>query len=92
MGAGDLAGDGGQRPMLFAIHPEAIVRQFAMTDQPEVGRLGFIIRRGASGFKWLIQAKTEPGKVNATQLGRSGEASRLACPCPKRFRRFSSPG
>ena len=51
-------------------------RQFAMIDQPEVGWLGFIIRRGSSGFEWLIQAKTEPGNINATQLAPSIQATR----------------
>ncbi|SNT41317.1 NDP-hexose 2,3-dehydratase family protein [Tropicimonas sediminicola] len=51
-------------------------RQLAMIDQPEVGWLGFIIRRTPHGIEWLLQAKTEPGNIDATQLAPSIQATR----------------
>jgi len=44
-------------------------------DQPEVGMLGFVVRRAASGWQWLLQAKTEPGNVGGTQIGPSVQAT-----------------
>lgn len=46
-----------------------------MIDQPEVGILGFVVRRGALGWTWLLQAKTEPGNVMGTQIGPSVQAT-----------------
>lgn len=45
-------------------------------DQPEIGILGFVVRRSASGWEWLLQAKTEPGNVGGTQVGPSVQATR----------------
>ncbi|MFT3779905.1 MAG: NDP-hexose 2,3-dehydratase family protein [Ottowia sp.] len=47
-----------------------------MIDQPEIGVLGFVARRAASGWQWLLQAKTEPGNVHGTQIGPSVQATR----------------
>ena len=47
-----------------------------MIDQPEIGILGFVVRRGAMGWQWLLQAKTEPGNVLGTQIGPSVQATR----------------
>ncbi|MFD0982837.1 NDP-hexose 2,3-dehydratase family protein, partial [Tropicimonas aquimaris] len=65
-------------------------RQLAMIDQPEVGWLGFIIRRTSHGIDWLLQAKTEPGNIDATQLAPSLQATRSNYTCvhgglPTRF-------
>jgi oxidase EvaA len=49
--------------------------QLPMIDQPEVGILGFLVRRGAPGWEWLLQAKTEPGNVGGTQVGPSVQAT-----------------
>ncbi|TCJ18705.1 dTDP-4-keto-6-deoxy-L-hexose2,3-dehydratase [Parasulfuritortus cantonensis] len=48
----------------------------AMIDQPEVGILGFVVRRGPAGWEWLLQAKAEPGNVGGTQVGPSVQATR----------------
>src|SRR5690606_37979641 len=37
--------------------------ELPMIDQPEIGILGFVVRRAADGFEWLLQAKAEPGTV-----------------------------
>lgn len=47
-----------------------------MIDQPEIGVLGFVVRRGAAGWEWLLQAKTEPGNIRGTQVGPSVQATR----------------
>lgn len=47
-----------------------------MIDQPEVGILGFVVRRSDVGWEWLLQAKTEPGNVLGTQIGPSVQATR----------------
>lgn len=44
-------------------------------DQPEVGILGFVVRRTKHGWEWLLQAKTEPGNVHGTQVGPSVQAT-----------------
>lgn len=45
-----------------------------MIDQPEVGVLGFVVRRPHAP-QWLLQAKTEPGNVGGTQVGPSVQAT-----------------
>ncbi len=47
-----------------------------MIDQPELGILGFVVRRASAGWQWLLQAKTEPGTVGGTQIGPSVQATR----------------
>jgi len=48
-----------------------------MVDQPEIGILGFVVRRDPSSeWQWLLQAKTEPGTVGGTQIGPSVQATR----------------
>ena len=44
-------------------------------EQPEIGVLGFVVRQAASGWQWLLQAKTEPGNVGGTQIGPSVQAT-----------------
>lgn len=44
-------------------------------DQPEIGILGFVVRRTESGWEWLLQAKTEPGNVGGTQVGPTVQAT-----------------
>lgn len=56
----------------LALHDQ----QLAMIDQPEVGWLGFVIRKSAQGIEWLAQAKTEPGNINQTHLAPSIQATR----------------
>ncbi|MBI1265007.1 MAG: hypothetical protein GC187_09765 [Alphaproteobacteria bacterium] len=46
-----------------------------MIDQPEIGRLGFLIRPAGEGVEWLLQAKTEPGNHQATQIAPSIQAT-----------------
>ena len=47
-----------------------------MIDQPEVGILAFLIRPDGNGsVEWLLQAKTEPGTVNGTQVAPSVQAT-----------------
>jgi dTDP-4-dehydro-6-deoxy-alpha-D-glucopyranose 2,3-dehydratase len=45
-------------------------------DQPEVGILGFMVRRAGAANEWLIQAKAEPGNVGEVQLAPSVQATR----------------
>ena len=49
--------------------------QSSYLDQPEIGLLGFIIRRRQTGVDWLLQAKTEPGNVRETQIAPSVQAT-----------------
>jgi oxidase EvaA len=51
-------------------------QHYAMIDQPEVGWLGLIVRRGREGIEWLLQAKTEPGNISASQIAPSIQATR----------------
>jgi oxidase EvaA len=44
-------------------------------DQPEVGTLGFLLRRSGDRTEILVQAKTEPGNVGAVQLAPSIQAT-----------------
>lgn len=44
-------------------------------DQPEIGILGFVVKRGKAGWEWLLQAKTEPGNIGGTQVGPSVQAT-----------------
>lgn len=46
-----------------------------MIDQPELGLLGFVISQTAAGFKWLLQAKSEPGTEGFVQVGPSVQAT-----------------
>ena len=46
-----------------------------MIDQPQPGWLTFLVRKGPSGLEWLLQAKTEPGNVNPTQIAPSIQAT-----------------
>lgn len=47
-----------------------------MINQPEVGILGFVVRKRQGTWEWLLQAKTEPGTVGGTQIGPSVQATR----------------
>lgn len=49
--------------------------QLPMIDQPEIGILGFAVRRTSAGWAWLLQAKTEPGNVGGTQAGPTVQAT-----------------
>jgi len=44
-------------------------------DQPEIGILGWLIRRDRSGSEILLQAKPEPGNVGGIQVGPSVQAT-----------------
>ncbi len=47
-----------------------------MIDQPEVGTLAFLIRDSNTGeIEWLLQAKTEPGTINGTQVAPTIQAT-----------------
>ena len=43
--------------------------------QPEIGILGFIMKRNESDIQILIQAKTEPGNVGGTQIAPTVQAT-----------------
>lgn len=45
-----------------------------MIDQPEIGVLGFAVRCPEAP-QWLLQAKTEPGNVQGTQVGPTVQAT-----------------
>lgn len=51
-------------------------QHYALIDQPEVGWLGFLVRQGSVGIEWLVQAKTEPGNISATQMAPTIQATR----------------
>lgn len=51
-------------------------RQMVMIDQPEIGRLAFLVRPSGEGVDWLIQAKVEPGNVGPAQLAPTLQATR----------------
>ena len=51
-------------------------RPVPMIDQPELGWLGFVVRKAGAGVEWLVQAKTEPGNVRGTQLAPTLQATR----------------
>lgn len=66
---------------VVGVHCETGPRQLTglttpMIDQPEVGILGFVVRRSVRGWEWLLQAKTEPGNVRGTQVGPTVQATR----------------
>lgn len=44
-------------------------------NQPEIGLLGFIFANSEEGLKVLLQAKTEPGNINGTQVGPTVQAT-----------------
>src|ERR1039458_7972028 len=54
--------------------PESIAAQ-PMIDQPEIGVLGFLVRRAGDRVEWLLQAKAEPGNVLGVQVGPSVQAT-----------------
>lgn len=60
---------------------DGVTRSIPMIDQPEVGLLAFVVRRGASGYEWLMQFKIEPGNTHGAQLGPTVQAtlSNLQC-------------
>ena len=43
--------------------------------QPEIGILGFVVRKSGQGWEWLLQAKTEPGNSCGVQVGPSVQAT-----------------
>jgi dTDP-4-dehydro-6-deoxy-alpha-D-glucopyranose 2,3-dehydratase len=45
-------------------------------DQPEIGILGFIIKKIANVIHFLVQAKAEPGNINTYQLSPTVQATR----------------
>lgn len=51
-------------------------RDLPMIDQPEIGLLGFLIRRREGETHWLVQAKAEPGTVGWVQAGPTVQATR----------------
>ena len=52
-----------------------VVASQPIIDQPEIGLLGFILAASEDGLKILLQAKTEPGNINGTQIGPSVQAT-----------------
>lgn len=46
-----------------------------MIDQPEIGILGFVLKRTPQGIEWLLQAKTEPGNYGGTQIAPTVQAT-----------------
>lgn len=50
-------------------------------DQPEIGILGFVVRKVAARHEWLLQAKAEPGNVGAVQIAPTVQATRSNYTC-----------
>jgi oxidase EvaA len=44
-------------------------------NQPEVGILGFVLTPAAGSYRWLVQAKAEPGNVGGVQLAPTVQAT-----------------
>ncbi|WP_417449658.1 NDP-hexose 2,3-dehydratase family protein [Kordiimonas sp.] len=44
-------------------------------NQPEIGILGFIVSGSGGAYRWLVQAKAEPGNVGTVQLAPSVQAT-----------------
>jgi oxidase EvaA len=44
-------------------------------NQPEVGILGFVLMPDAGSYRWLVQAKAEPGNVGGVQLAPTVQAT-----------------
>src|SRR5689334_15694186 len=51
---------GGFFSVVGAANPRAKERT-VLLHQPEIGILGFLVRRCGSSYEWLAQAKAEPG-------------------------------
>ncbi|MBI9032072.1 NDP-hexose 2,3-dehydratase family protein [bacterium] len=45
-------------------------------NQAEIGYLGFIVRKFQDGYKFLVQAKIEPGNINYVQLSPTIQATK----------------
>lgn len=50
-------------------------REQTLILQPEVGILGFALRQGEGAVELLVQAKTEPGNIEGTQLAPTVQAT-----------------
>lgn len=46
-----------------------------LLDQPEIGILGFLVRRGSGGTEFLVQAKPEPGNEGLVQAAPTVQAT-----------------
>jgi len=46
-----------------------------LIDQPEIGILGFLVRRGREGTEFLVQAKPEPGNEGLVQAAPTVQAT-----------------
>ncbi len=44
-------------------------------DQPEIGILGFIVKKKKKTYQWLLQAKAEPGNIGIVQLAPTVQAT-----------------
>jgi len=47
-----------------------------MIDQPEIGILGFLVKKVDNEWHWLLQAKAEPGNVNGVQAAPTVQATK----------------
>lgn len=63
----------GMRATLNNVPQNTMVRP--MIEQPEIGVLGFLVKRADDRVEWLLQAKTEPGNVHGVQVGPSVQAT-----------------
>lgn len=50
-------------------------------DQPEIGILGFVVRKNAAGNEWLLQAKAEPGNIGDVQVAPTVQATQSNYTC-----------
>jgi len=50
-------------------------KQLPMINQPEIGILGFLVCKVEDDWRWLLQAKAEPGNVELVQLAPTVQAT-----------------
>jgi oxidase EvaA len=56
-------------------HPDADLREQPIIHQPEIGILGFLVRRNHNQLFILIQAKAEPGNIGYVQIAPTVQAT-----------------
>lgn len=78
--------DSGKFFSIDGIHIETNYRDVSQWDQPiinqpEIGFLGFIVKKFDGVLHFLMQAKIEPGNLNVVQLSPTLQATEQLYPC-----------
>lgn len=79
-GGGSLCHDKGRFFSVVGIRARTGIPHLADVEQPiihqpEIGILGFVVRKTGEVWEWLLQAKTEPGNTCGVQVGPSVQAT-----------------